>query len=453
MDSSSLLAQRITDLNLSFAAVSRRIERATGGTLRPDPSLVWRWTRGRTRPSGVYLSALAGALDLDEEQLREDIEEQWKNRAKSAASELSASKIRNNFFRLREIREMVNRRSLLKAGATIFAFSTVEAVAPVSSEAVRLAEVTGRSEISDGSIEAINVLTDHFAQNFVYYDLEEIVRQLNPYVTKVADALGGPLRVKQRGELCLRGAQLSALLGRTARSLGRLGDARLHFTNAFSLAEEIDHHDLMSWVVLEEATMASQAGAPEAALKLATAALPYSKAGSAVQALSLVARTEALLGKQNEASRAIVQTERTIGKIRPDEDSDKQNIVFNGWGASSTLHAVGRAWLWLGQPREAELCGAAAAAEASKSTSMWRNQNSAQGELVVAGARAQLGEPAEAARIIQRILSERQHAAYILITQTSDVLSHLEPYGNLDEVQALMAALSQFRELESRPLE
>lgn len=422
------------------------MERSSRGRLRPDPSLVWRWTKGRTRPSEVYLSALAQALELNEDQLRADINEQFKKRAESAAPQLSAPRSLKDLSRLREVRDRVNRRSFMKAGATILALEVVQGVTPISSEAVRLAEVTGRSEISDGSIEAISVLTEHFARNYGYYDLEVIRTQLNPYVAKIASALEGSLRLKQRSELSLRGSLLCGLLGRATRSLGRLSDARLHYSNAFSLAEEIDHHDLMSWVTLEEATMASQAGAPEVALDLATAALPYSKGGNLVQAWTLVARAEALMGKHTEAVRAIGRAGGAIGNIRHDEDSDKQNVVFNAWAPSATLHAVGRAWLWLGNPREALLSGAAAMEEAERSTSMWRKQNRAQGELVVAGARARLGEPAEAARIIKRILSERQHAIYILITQTTDVISHLEPYENVTEVQDLMASLSQLRE-------
>ena len=340
----------------------------------------------------------------------------------------------------------MKRRNFLRAGAAaLLVAGTNDQISLPSEEAIRLAEITGRSEVAEGSVEAIGVIVDHYSQNFTRYSLKNISEQLEPYVRRIADALNGPLPYKRRGELCLRGAQLCALLGRTARSLGSLGNARVHFTNSFQLASEIDHHDLMAWVTLEEATMGYQAGDPESGLLLARAALPYSLRGNYVQALSLEARCAALLSESRDSLNSIVACERAISSISAEEDSDKQDVVFNAWAPSATMHALGRAWLWLGRPKEAATAGVAAVHAASHSSSMWRQQNLSQGELVIAGALAQSGDPVGACEVAQKVIKNRQHSAYILITQSSDLLKYLRKYREVEEVRGFAELLSSFK--------
>ncbi|MFI6333882.1 hypothetical protein [Streptomyces sp. NPDC050535] len=444
MPNSTLLAQRMAELGLTYQGLAQRIFENSGRTMRPDPSLVWRWMNGKTRPGNGYVTHLAQVLGVEQDVLKADFSKERPRESRPGTDHGAGSPVVART--LREARDAVRRRNFLKSGIGMAAWGLGGGkLEPISPEALRLAEITGSSEVSDGSIDAIGILVDHFAGNFTRYDQREIIKELVPYVGKLTDALSGPLACKKRGELCLSGARMAGLLGRASRSIGRLDDARLYFGSSFYLAEEINHHDMMSWTTLEEATMYYQAGAPQAAHQLVEAALPYSHAGNLVQVLSLQARTSALLSMPHEAVKAISETERRIGAIRPDEDSDLQNVVFNGWGTSPSMHALGRAWLWLGRSREASEFGAQAMRTADQATSMWRHQNHAQGQLVLAGSLAQAGEPEEACRLAESVLSTLHHSAYILITQSTDLMQYLQEHQEMDAVQHLASMLTVYR--------
>jgi transcriptional regulator with XRE-family HTH domain len=77
--------ERIGALKRSYASLAHQIDKFSNGALRPDPSLIWRWTKGHTRPSPRYVAALSGVLQVEEAQLVTEIEAGLK-RSKSVSA-------------------------------------------------------------------------------------------------------------------------------------------------------------------------------------------------------------------------------------------------------------------------------------------------------------------------------------------------------------------------------
>jgi tetratricopeptide (TPR) repeat protein len=444
----TLLRQRMKQHDLTFTAVSNRIQNSTKGRLRPDPSLVWRWAEGITRPSDSYLEALADVLELDIQALREDINKHYARRRRNSSSTTESAgeqaSTSNDLRRdsLQGVRELVRRRSMLKTGAVLLIGGTAEALMqPLNAESLRLAAVAGKSTISQGTLEAFGILVDHLAGNLWRYEFQALEEQLLPHVEAITELLEGSLNYKERGELCLRGAQLCGILGLMASERGMADAARLHLNNAFNLAEEIDHHNLMAWVIAQESNLALYAGRADVALALAQGARRFATGAMVVDLASNEARAHAFMGNRRDAAKAIKDAERAFGGIPPHEDSDLAYSLF-GFPRSMALVRFGRSWIWLKESTRAQ-----AAAQAGIELIRW-NKVSQQGQaqLVIAAAHAQMKEPEQACKIAAEALQGRPQNVYFFTSLSSQLMQYLEPYKNEPFVHSFKELLSQYEE-------
>jgi transcriptional regulator with XRE-family HTH domain len=451
----TLVESRMKKENLTFAAVAGRIRRTSGGRLDPDPSLVWRWAKGHVRPSDVYLEALAAALALDVAAVRVDFD-QRSARRKRPADRKAAAPGNGDISEplesgLREVRDQMKRRSLLKAGAALLVAMGTDAVPlAIADEPLRLASVAGRTGVSRGTLEGLRIITEDFIENLWRYTyLPAPWTFLMPHLARVTALLEGPTTYRQRGELCLIGAQISAMLGRVTFENGKASEARLHLSNAFDLAEEIGHKPLLTWIAAEEATMAVYSGNYDVALRLTQAAKGQAHGVNLVSVLSNEARAYGGMGARREAAKAIRLAERAIDRLPPEENNDVA-FSFFAIGQSIAYVRCGHAWLFLGESSRAQNV-AHDAIEASGLPSIeppdvrGNKWNRLQADLVRATAQAQQSDPATACALALDVLRHKTNSIHLLASQCNNLWGQLQPYRGHPSVGELVEALHAYR--------
>jgi tetratricopeptide (TPR) repeat protein len=445
-DARSMLARRMDQLDLTSAAVAARMSRASDGAVRPDASLVWRWAKGLTRPGQRYLQVLAAVLDLEEDMVRADLQEIFERRRQAAQNDPSPRGMpaqpsgQAELTALRDAREHMKRRALLQAAVIAVVES---AILPSGDDSMRLAAVAGKEGVSRASLEALAIHVEHYMCRFRDYPLPEIEVALRPYLASVTRLLGGPLSYTQRGELCLRAAQISGLLGRVTFNLGRFREARLHFSNSFELANEIGHQPLMAWVVAEESVMALYLGQTEAAIGLTNYATS-SHIGKANLAhlLSNEARAYSRIGDRGAAIRAIDRTERVIDRIEREDDSDVPLTPLFAFGRSAALHRIASTWISLGEPRRAR----DAAVAAIEITGFGGNSiNRVHAQLALAASHAQQGDLEQSCHVALDALGSNPRNAYEVISRSVELLEILHTHSEQPDVQALHECLAHYK--------
>jgi tetratricopeptide (TPR) repeat protein len=435
--------------NFSSAVLAGKIAVASSGRVRPDASLVWRWSKGVSRPGKRYLEMLAVVLDLDEQILRDDLEQHF--RAKRSRTVLAEKPTESesgvdtliDLGVLREVREHVKRRNLFRAVGAL-AVSSVAGPTDknIDEELLELAAAAGKSGVSPTTLDLLSYYAEHYACNYREYPSASIVKALKPYLSVISRLLGGPLTFKQRGELCLRGAQISGLLGRAVFNLGRIGEARLHFSNAFQLASEIDHRNLMAWVIAEESVVALYVGDIDSALELARFTYQRVTGANLVHLLSNEARCAARIGDRSAAVRAIRMTEEKLGGVRPSEDSDVPLTPLFAFGRSAALHRISSSWVWL---REPTLAQEAASAAIEITGHDGNSINRVHAQLALASSHVQQGNVDEACAIALSAFGSNPKNAYEVVSRSVELKIALSAYRDHPSVQEISHRLASYR--------
>gem|GEM_PF-6231298 len=381
-------------------------------------------------PSEVYVAALAKVLQLDQRLLEQDIQRYSKSRRESRIK-VDTGSIRSwpkpaRAEKPDEMHELVRRREILKAGATAAATTTASGLELLLDPVINtprsaLASTAGKSYIGRPELDAFESLERHLAVNLWRYDYDRLEVQLIPLVERIAQLLNRPLRYKERGELCLYGAQISAILGIVTFERGRLRSAHAHFNDAFYLADEIGHRDLMAWIVGQESTIAVYSQQYDYAKLIAQAGKTIARGAMKADLASNEARALAGMGSAKEALRAITNTERAAEAMPRHQDSDISYYLF-GFPRSMGFLRSARSFLMLGQPREAQ-----EAARIGLELTQW-NKASQQGQarLMSAIAYAQLGEVDEACRVASAAINDKPQNILLIKVLSTDLLMELE---------------------------
>jgi hypothetical protein len=427
---------RIKSLNKSYASLAHQIEKFSNGAQRPHPSLIWRWTKGYTRPSPRYLAALSGILQVEEAQLAAEIDAGIK-RAKSEPPEIirghrsphsvvASVDVLAGETTLREsneIIEMIERRMLLKyMAAGLFSI-------PIS----EIVENMKTSSLSEGALESVGVMTEHLARNFDKYDYAELDRQIDFYLTFVIRYLKNHVTLRQRSELYLRGGQLAGLHGLSSFLQGNVNAAWVYYRAGRELSEEVGNRSFIAWITGEEGSMSSYSGQFEQASKLAEAGLRTISSGAALANLgSNAVRAYSGMGDVREAERTIRLTEEAAYNIPAAENSDDPDGPIWGFSRSSALTGVTEGRLILGQAQEALHAAQHAVLATSPATN---ERHAAHAQLLLARSYARTAQPEEACRIAGAVLVQLPQDSHTIIIRCNELLGDLRRFAKIPEVR------------------
>jgi tetratricopeptide (TPR) repeat protein len=405
----------------------------SNGTLHPHPSLIWRWTKGHTRPSPRYLAALSGVLRIEEAQLIAEIDAGIK-RAKSESSEILGRRSPRSTLAGRladetdlndsdEIVDMIERRMLLKyMTAGLLSIPILE-----------IAENVKGSSLSEGALESVGVMTEQLARSFDRYDYTELDRQIDFYLTFVIRYLKKHVTLRQRSELYLRGGQLAGLHGLSSFLQGDVNSAWVYYRAGRQLAGEVGHTPFIAWIIGEEASMANYSEQFEHASQLAETGLQRISNGAALANLgSNAVRAYSGMGDIRETERAIRFTEGAAYDIPAVENSDDPDGPIWGFSKSSALTRVSEGRLMLGQVQEA-LDAARHAVSATNSSTNERHASHAQ--LLLARSHAQAGQLEEACRLASAVLEKSPQDSHTIILRCNQLLRDLRRFAGIPEVR------------------
>jgi tetratricopeptide (TPR) repeat protein len=401
------LARLMRQRGMSPSGLRHRIGEVTNHVLTPDPSLVWRWMNGKTEPSRKYITAIARALGVNPDELKEYDHAQEVG-SNASASSGSASALVGTLIigdakpdeaadhpdvtwrgELKGAHEMFSRRKLLEASL----------IAAAASPVGRLYDSLRRQRLSQGALDGLSLMTNHLGRSIDKYDFSELDLQIGQQLSFVERYLRESLSVQQRKELCLNGARLSALGGFVAFLTGRIDRSLLCYDNAFSLAEEVQDRGLMAWVVAEEASMACYAGRFELAARMTRRALAPNSPNQMANISSNAARALSRMGSRVEAIEAIDATEHWSGRITAEVDSSRSGPMWS-FSQVSAHTRVSESWLNLDEPRKAMDAAQIAIEDVADRKSP---RFSAHAHLVLASAHARVGDVDQACSMASRV--------------------------------------------------
>ena len=442
----TLISKRMGELGLSYKDLAIRIEKASNGLARLDPLLVLRWSKRMTPPGPGYVLALAEALALDPQDLRDDISNWRQTRGGGLVifPDPPSGKPGTAPETLEEVLAAMKRRGFLKASvgvALLAAGPFGEADVPIAPEALELAEARDAAGTNRGLLNILAAVTEHYARNFDKYDYRQMKSQLAVQLRAAASLLRRPLRYDERRDACLRASQLSSMLGLASHFVGEIAAASIHYGNAQELGHEIGHAQSSSFAAAEWASMACYSGQYGLAVELTNAASKSTRSTNIPALASNAARAYSRLGDVKNARKAIDVVENGMTEILPDQDCDRDGAPIWNFSRSSALTRIATSYLWIGDSSSA----IEAAKEAVHLTGMRGiPRHGTHARLALAGGLAQLKEPEEACAIATATFEAAPKDMYTVLRRSADLLHFLEPYWHEQFVQDLVELIRNY---------
>ncbi len=427
----------------SSAGLAEKISQDTNGQLTPDPSLVWRWAKGKTRPRAAYLAALASALNVDISLLRADLA----SGPTAGAEEALMPKQTNSKATpdaLYDPEDDVERRPFLKIGATLLASTALtDGTGTIQEFAVALAQARDSSPSHRGKLDILAAVTEHTARSFDTIDYRTICIDLGSHLRSTATLLHQPLRYAERGETCLRGAQMSGLVALASHLIGQLPTAWLHYRNAMELANEIGHLHQLGWLMSEQASMACYSGDYDHAIELTEYFIPRAQGLNRLNLASNAARSYARVGNFQKTRQYIELVEDGVSDISPKDDCDTPGTPIWNFSQSSALTRVAASYLWLGLGNQAiETAGRAVEITQQKGIS----RHGTHARLTMASAHALMGDPEQACKVAAETIASGPKDVFTALRRSADLMHFLEPYSTHSEVIELRAKLNYYKQ-------
>lgn len=337
------LGNQLEARKLSIDGLAERLRAQSADGTQPDPSLVWKWVKARSRPSRRYLDLLASELDVDPHTLQTQIEADYQQYVEGRAAKGQDGLVAGDDAIGFPPSDLVDRRVVIQA---LLLSSGAGALA-------ELHEAVDRNTLSRAAAEGLAVATDHLGRNFDNYDLVELQTQLDFHMTFVGRHLRESLTVSQRRMLCVHGAQLAAMAASVAFLTGNVHGATVYDDISFRLAKEVEDGRMMAWLLCEEAGMSVYGGDPVRALELLSWPMGVTDRAQRANAASNAARAYAQLGDPHKVAESADLAESLAVGIPADEDS---SIAGPHWSFSQTsaLTRVAESWLEVGEPDRAK---------------------------------------------------------------------------------------------------
>lgn len=444
-EATTLVEQRIKELGLTYERVAARIAVVTNGLIAPDQSLVWRWAKASSRPSEKNLKALSLALDLDMNEIRSDIESRYRERRTRAPN--SKPQPPSPLSQLQEAEEnieietIMKRRSFLKAGVGLVAASaTGYPDDRLSDDLLGLAAAAGKSHVSRATLAALETVTNHYAFNMWTYDYRQLSADINKYLRQLTELLNSPLTCGERAEVCLRGSELSLILGLVCFEIGAHQQSRANLSNSFYLAREIDHKGLMSYVASLESLHFAASGQNRDGALLTDAASRFASGTTLVD----VASNNALLWARAKDKLAAKESIRKVEYLIDQTYSGNEVSSFWMFPKNVALLRVAHSWIQLGEPT--------LALRAAEYSSVEVHNNAVselgQAKLAMAMSFAQLRDAHRASGLVMEVLSQEPQNRYLFESQTMEVLGYLAGCDS-PKISELQGALREYLKLSS----
>jgi tetratricopeptide (TPR) repeat protein len=343
----------------------------------------------------------------------------------------------------------LDRRRLLQSSAILLGGEvSARALKPVSELALSLAETLEKARITPAVLEEIELSTNYYSQTFDQHDFEELHAALMHHLGMVQGLLRRPATYRQRGELCLHGAQISGMLALLTHMQGNLSESLGHYRNAYTLAEEIGDREFMSWVLAERAAVAWSVGNAKAVLALTDGVVDGTSGANRANMVSNLAQAYARTNDRGRAIKLIAEAESAAESIPQEQNSDLPGTPIWGFSPSSTITNTAISWLHLDEPQRA-------LASAQRSVVLLGehalHRHVAHAKIIMATAHVGLGSPEEACRIATDVILSAPQDVYIVSRQSMDLLRALNQYRSTPEVRQLREVIAHYEhKLESR---
>jgi hypothetical protein len=433
----TVLAKAIREAGHTLGDVAALVRRHSEGRLEPTRNQISEWQNGHVRPGPEYVSALAAVLRLDEAALRANLDAHADNRRKRRVT-ITASATAP-VAQLRAVRDEMHRRRLMQLGGVAIGMAAERLVAPVDAEPVRLLQAAGKTALAPGVLDALEVMTDHYAKHIWHYAELDLDQRLSRQLVDVRTLLEGHATAKQKTQLCGIGARLAYLLAWVRWHRGRVDDAHLYYNASFELADQAGDSGMVAQVFAEEATVAYYGGRFDDAAELAAAGQHVAADGPVrVKLVSHEARAAARLGNAPAARAAIVATRQMVdaGDLVPTDD------LFSSTPAAA-LHRVAGAELWLGDAHAARATGRATI-EACVSDRD-RALNEPHARLTIAAAEVRLGNLDVGIGEATSVLTSQPGTARgSVVAQARELLRELKPHADEPLVAEFRGLLDDF---------
>lgn len=336
----------------------------------------------------------------------------------------------------------IDRRELLQSSAILLG-GEVSALAmrPSSGMALALAEALESVRISPTVLESVQLATAYYARSFDQHNFDELYDSLVQHLKVVLGLLRRPATFRQRGELCLYGAQLSGMMALLTHMQGKLGECLSHYRNAYSLAEEIGDRAFTSWVMAERAAVAWSVGNASAVLTLTESVVDDTRGSNRANMVSNLAQATARVGDRSRAVQLIASAEAAAEAIPQEQNSDRPGSPIWGFSPSSTITNTAIGWLELGESRRA-LESAQRSVEVLGDHALHRHV--AHAKIIMATAHVGLGDPAEACRLATEVIQSAPQDVYIVSRQSTDLLRALHQHRTAPEVRELREVIAHY---------
>jgi len=235
-------------------------------------------------------------------------------------------------------------------------------------ESVDLIRRIQASDVGPATLDGLEDLVQHVGRRYLHTPLPRVhdeLRQARRYSLQLLD---GPHTLAERRRLYAILGWFSALLGLTEMDLGDYDVAASHNTAALRLAEESGAHELAAWAHGTQAMLALFTGDPARAVHLAEAGRAAGGTDSVftARAIAQSARAWARLGDAARAERALEDAGDIIDGL---QDSPGTGVL--SFQPPYLPFYAGTAWMWLDQPRRAEVNARAAIQACDQAADDW----------------------------------------------------------------------------------
>lgn len=183
--------------------------------------------------------------------------------------------------------------------------------------AVELARRAEASDVSDGTLERLELAFDDLATAYPRTPSAELLSAVRAHLGYTTSLLDGRATLTQRRRLLVSGGWLSLLAATCLIDLGQERPAAAYLRTAEQLARETCHAEIGAWVIETRAWVAVTSGGYRLAAELSRAAQQAAPHGSSVliQATAQEGRAVARMGDAAETTRVLTRIEALVSPL------------------------------------------------------------------------------------------------------------------------------------------
>jgi transcriptional regulator with XRE-family HTH domain len=187
--------------------------------------------------------------------------------------------------------------------------------------AVELARRAEASDVSDGTLERLELAFDDLATAYPRTPSTELLSSVRAHLGYTTSLLDGRATLTQRRRLLVSGAWLSLLAATLMVDLHRERPATAYLRTAEQLARETCHAEIGAWVLETRAWQALTSGEYRRALELSRVAQRAAPHGSSalIQSTAQAGRAWARLGDAHETRGSLTALERLVTPLAQPE--------------------------------------------------------------------------------------------------------------------------------------